>query len=256
MYNHNTPIMIFSEPISEKSDPSDCFGKPRGTVKQSSLSQSPELGRCHEVKIKDREASRRVFYILQSKKGINELLGSTAKKCASHYLQLKVGHSAVGTHLAKIGVIATSECWWCGQAPVEHLYTKCRRLRIEVRKLIRSLHTEGISWQGRIEGKGLAELLASEKAIGPLLEYLKSTEVGGRDEAKESVPNGSLTCVGEFFSSAKGTTQRVERTCHRNVTFNFHQKLTCSPYIFSATSYCLVIKTIFAQLTITINFRP
>ena len=33
--------------------------------------------------------------------------------------------------------------------------------------------------------KGLAELLANERAIGSLLEYLKSTEVGGRGGGKE-----------------------------------------------------------------------
>lgn len=46
---------------------------------------------------------------------------------------------------------------------------------------IRSLYTEGISWQGRNEKKGLAELLANERAMGPLLGYLKPTEVGGRE---------------------------------------------------------------------------
>ena len=44
---------------------------------------------------------------------------------------------------------------------------------------------KGISWQGRNERKGLAELLVNERAIGPLLEYLKSTEVGGREGGKE-----------------------------------------------------------------------
>lgn len=39
--------------------------------------------------------------------------------------------------------------------------------------------------QGRTERKGLAELLAYEKAMGPLLEFLKSTEVGRREGAKE-----------------------------------------------------------------------
>ena len=117
---------------------------------------------------------------------MSEVLGSTAKKYASRYLQLKVGHGAIGTYLAKIGVIETPQCWWCGQAEksVEHLYTKCRRWRKERRKLIRSLHTEGISWQGRAQRKGLAELLANEQAVGPLLEFLKSTEVGGREGAR------------------------------------------------------------------------
>ena len=47
------------------------------------------------------------------------------------------------------------------------------------------MHKEGISWQGWTERKGLAELLGNEKAMGPLLGLLKSTEVGGRAGAKE-----------------------------------------------------------------------
>ena len=117
---------------------------------------------------------------------MNELLANTSKNYASRYLQLKVGHGAIGAYLAKIGVVETPQCWWCGQVEqsVEHLYTKCRRWMRERRKLIRSLCTEGISWQGRAEKKGLAELLADERAIGPLLECLKSTEVGGREGGK------------------------------------------------------------------------
>lgn len=38
---------------------------------------------------------------------------------------------------------------------------------------------EGITSQGRTEKKSLAELLTNERAIGPLLDYLKSIEVGG-----------------------------------------------------------------------------
>ena len=60
----------------------------------------------------------------------------------------------------------------------------------ERRKLIRSLCTEGISWQGRNERKGLAELLANERATSPLLKYLKSTESGGREGGKERELDG------------------------------------------------------------------
>lgn len=44
---------------------------------------------------------------------------------------------------------------------------------------------EGIRWQGWSERKGLAELVANEKAMGPLTGFLKSTEAGGRHEVKE-----------------------------------------------------------------------
>ena len=50
---------------------------------------------------------------------------------------------------------------------------------------MRSLGAKNISWQGRTEKKGLANLVADEKPLGPLLEFLKATEVGGREGARE-----------------------------------------------------------------------
>ena len=109
------------------------------------------------------------------------------KKYASRYYQLKVGHGAVGTYLAKIGAIDTPQCWWCDRAEqtVEHLYTECRRWRKERQMLMRTLCKEGIRCQGWTERKRLAELLANKKAIGPILGFLKSTEVGKRVGARE-----------------------------------------------------------------------
>ena len=56
---------------------------------------------------------------------MSKVLGRTAKKYASRYLQLKAGHGAVGSYLARIGVIEIPQCCWlCGQAEqsVEHLH--------------------------------------------------------------------------------------------------------------------------------------
>ena len=118
---------------------------------------------------------------------MSKVLGSTSKKYASRYLQLKVGHGAAGIYLARIGAIETPQCWWCNEAEqtVGHLHTKCRRWRKERQKLMRNLCKEGISCQGWTERKRLAELLANEKAMGPILGFLKSTEVGGREGARE-----------------------------------------------------------------------
>ncbi len=82
---------------------------------------------------------------------------------------------------------STPQCWWCGgtEQTVEHLYTKCRHWRKERRKLMRTLCKEGIGGQGWAERKRLAELLANEKAMGPILGFLKATEVGGREGARE-----------------------------------------------------------------------
>ena len=38
-----------------------------------------------------------------------------------------------------------------------------------------------ISWQGWTEKKVLAKLVADEKAVGPILEFLKTTEIGSRE---------------------------------------------------------------------------
>ena len=69
---------------------------------------------------------------------------------------------------------------------VIHLYTKCRKWRAERRALKKNLRNEaGIRWQRRPEKKWLAELLADRHAVGPLLEFLKSTQVGSREGEAE-----------------------------------------------------------------------
>lgn len=49
----------------------------------------------------------------------------------------------------------------------------------------KNLDKIGIQWQRRPEKKWLAELLANERAVGPLLSYLKNTEVGSGEGAAE-----------------------------------------------------------------------
>lgn len=146
-----------------------------------------ELAKWHEVKTQERDVSRRGYYVPWIKRGINPTLANAPKKYASRYYQLKVGHGAIGTFLARIGVIETPECWWCGETEqsVEHLYAKCRRWRKERRKLVRELGKEGIRWQAQAERRWLADLLANETAVAPLLRFLKATDIGGREGARE-----------------------------------------------------------------------
>lgn len=133
--------------------------------------------------------SRRSFYFSRGEKEMSRILGRKAKNYVSRYLQHKVGHGAVGTYLARIGVIKNPQCWCCGQVEqsVEHLYTKCRKWRKERRKLSRNLYKERIHWQGWTEKQGLAELLVNEKAVDPEVDFSKSTELGAREGARERV---------------------------------------------------------------------
>ena len=107
----------------------------------------------------------RRFYVPYAKGGINPTLGGALTKYAMRYYQLKVGHGAIGIFLARIGVIETPECWWCGaqEQTVIHLYTECRRWRRERRKLSRELGQHGISWQPRPERRWLGRLLGIDQ---------------------------------------------------------------------------------------------
>ena len=139
----------------------------------------------HEQKTKERESSRRGHYIPCLKTQIHPLLGWTRNFYASRFYQLKVGHGAIGVE--RIGAAESATCWWCGdtEQSVMHLYTKCRKWRTERRVLSKDLRRAGIRWQRRPEKKWLAGLLANRYAVGPLLEFLKDTEVGCREGAAE-----------------------------------------------------------------------
>ena len=91
--------------------------------KNLTQARSTELTKWHEVKVQEREVSRRGFYVPWTKVEINPVLGNAPKKYAARYYQLTVGHGAVGRYLARIGVIETSECWWCKEV-------LCNRLSI------------------------------------------------------------------------------------------------------------------------------
>ena len=118
---------------------------------------------------------------------IHPLLDKAKKLYASRFYQLKAGHGAIGTFLERIGAVESAECWWCGdgEQSVMQLYTRCQKWRTERQVLKKSLDKIGIRWQREPEIKILAELLANEREVGPLLVYLKDTEVGSRESAVE-----------------------------------------------------------------------
>ena len=55
------------------------------------------------------------------------------------------------------------------------------RWRKERRKLVREQEKDGVLWQAQAERRWLAGLLANEKPVAPLLRFLKTTDVGGRE---------------------------------------------------------------------------
>lgn len=73
-----------------------------------------ELVQWDQSKTQEKEATLRGFYIPKVKSGIIPGVSNTSRKYAMRYFQLKVGHGAIGTFLARIGAVETPECWWCG----------------------------------------------------------------------------------------------------------------------------------------------
>ena len=148
--------------------------------------RSQELDKWHEVKTQERDISRRGYYVPWKKGGINPTVANTPKEYASRYYQLEVGHDAVRTFLARIGLIETPECWRCGETEqsVEPLYTKCRRWRKDRRKLVREHWNGVIKLQAQAERRWLAGLPANETAVAPLLRFLKSTDHRHRRKRK------------------------------------------------------------------------
>lgn len=100
------------------------------------------------------------------------------KLYASRFYQLKARHGAIGPFLKPIGAVESAECWRCGnvEQSVMHLYIKRQKWRTERQALKKSLAEMGIRWRKQTEKKWLAELLAKERAVGPIIAYLKDTE--------------------------------------------------------------------------------
>ncbi len=72
--------------------------------------RSRAIAQWHETEIRERETSRRGYYVPRTKEGISLVLGKAPNKYAARFYQLKLGHGAVGTHLARIGVIEAPDC--------------------------------------------------------------------------------------------------------------------------------------------------
>lgn len=71
---------------------------------------------------------------------------------------------------------------------------------------------KGVRWQAQIEGKWLAELLANKKSTKPLLKILQTTEIGGREEAKERKLEWKQVkiCLDKFGQTQEGITQKSQ----------------------------------------------
>ena len=106
----------FTWVISREDDIQDSFHDMYRLEKKAHPTEEKKLqiSMWHEQKPKEREASRRGFYIRCLKTQIHPLLGKAKMLYASRFYQPKTGHGAIGTFLERIGAVESAECWWCG----------------------------------------------------------------------------------------------------------------------------------------------
>ena len=140
-----------------------------------------------QKRIDKRNARHERFYTPPRRKGIDHTLAKASKALTGRFLQLKAGHAVVGTYLYRIKAAEDESCGWCRnpRQSVAHVLLGCRRWRRERDVLRAALAKVNITWPIGPGGRWLADLMGTEKAVEPLLGYLKSTEVGRREGAAE-----------------------------------------------------------------------
>lgn len=89
--------------------------------------------------------------------------------------------------MAKVARMETSQCWWCKEPiqSVESFVHQMPQMEKGAKKTSQGTRNREDRWQAQAEKRWLAGFLANKRAVVPLLNFLKATEVGERERAKE-----------------------------------------------------------------------
>ena len=114
--------------------------------------------------------------MLKSQRPDSTVAGS-AKKLASRFYQLKMGHSLTGQYLHWTKSRPTPLCWWCPhpRQTREHLLKGCPRWRKQQKTLWKEVWEETGKGRRRLKAH---ELFAEPGASQAVLDFLSSTDVG------------------------------------------------------------------------------
>ncbi len=155
--------------------------------RQVTKEKKSQLRAWHKQKTRERESRKSGFYVPSLKAEMDPLLGENKKVLC-------------------IAILPTeNRTWGCWHVPQKNRSNRDRRVLVVWRcRAIRhtpvhkvsemasrtasfkeELGKVGIQWQRRPEKRWLAKLLADRYAVGPVLEFLKNTEVGSRDGGAE-----------------------------------------------------------------------
>jgi len=120
--------------------------------------------------------SKAKYRLPRSQRPDGTVAGST-KRLASRFYQLKTGHCLTGQYLHWTKRRPTPQCWWCQDRSQtrDHLFKVCPRWRLQQKALWAEVRKEtGRGW----DRWKVRDLLADERCVRPVLDFLSATDVG------------------------------------------------------------------------------
>jgi hypothetical protein len=101
------------------------------------------------------------------------------KQLARRYYQLKVGHTAVATHLYRVGTEDSPKCRNCQalQETADHLLVECRQWRRQRVALYKALARAGVPPAGQGEAAPESRFFKDQRATKALLAFLAATNI-------------------------------------------------------------------------------
>jgi len=119
----------------------------------------------------------RRFDVRRHKKATDPTPAKAPKRIAARFYQLKSGQALTATHMKKIKKQEDDQCWWCFRSKQtrEHLFKHCSTWRSQQNAMWALVAKETKRRKRRWK---MAELFADERCSGPILEFLRTTDVG------------------------------------------------------------------------------
>jgi hypothetical protein len=162
-----------------------------GSIKREISERKWAETRCWaEARVKTKK------YRAPGKQQPSGLLKRGSKRLAGRFHQLKTGHCLTGQYLKWARKRVTAKCGWCPckVQTREHLFKNCPRWKPQQKILWAEVR------KGTGRGKNrfkIRDLFADEWCTQPILEFLRTTEVGRRIGPKDDEPGtGSGEDVG------------------------------------------------------------
>ena len=111
---------------------------------------------------------------------MDPIAAAAPKRIARRFFQLKVGHAAIGTYLARIKARDSEICQGCHQdrETVRHLLFECREWRRQRDSLYKALKQAKVALPIAAEEHLEGRILGDPRATKAILQFLGDTKVG------------------------------------------------------------------------------